>query len=178
MLASSRAIRAGERENSENFVVKIQSFPMASGALSQAGACNRKRTMRHTHSCWSTMLLFNLRKGEPKVESKTGPVFKGARSCHTLHHCQRAQCQPAPRSRLLPVQVPDLIQGYKGIWLLRPMQGPKQSHRAWRLKWSRCRGLGEICAGQTCLGRLAAAHGQITERNYSVAWLRLLSANY
>jgi len=33
--------------------------------------------------------------------------------------------------------------------------------------------LGEICARQTCLGGLAAAHGQITERNYSVAQMRL-----
>jgi hypothetical protein len=32
--------------------------------------------------------------------------------------------------------------------------------------------LGEICARQTCLGGLAAAHGQITERKYSVAQFR------
>jgi len=32
--------------------------------------------------------------------------------------------------------------------------------------------LGEICAGQTCLGGLVTAHGQITERNYSVTRLQ------
>ena len=34
--------------------------------------------------------------------------------------------------------------------------------------------LGEICARQTCLGGLAAAHGQITERKYSVAQLGII----
>jgi len=103
LLASSRAIKAGERENSENCVVKIKSFPI--------GLRSRRHCLRpaigtghggaHTHSGARACFL-NMRKGEPKVESKTSQTFKGrmpkARSCHTLLHRQSAPCRPAPRS--------------------------------------------------------------------------------
>jgi hypothetical protein len=35
--------------------------------------------------------------------------------------------------------------------------------------WIRCRGLGKSVPGKLALMGLAAAHGQITERKYSVA---------
>ncbi len=48
-----------------------------------------------------------------------------------------------------------------------------------RLMWIRCRGLGEyLCWGKLALIRLAAAHGQITERKYSVARQAIRSSRY
>jgi hypothetical protein len=59
----------------------------------------------------------------------------------------------------------------------RCMPGPRMVRRAkspgGRLVWSRLKGFGGICARQRCLleGQ-TAAHGQITERRYSVARIR------
>ena len=58
-----------------------------------------------------------------------------------------------------------------------PEHSPRQSS-GWESNWvSRCRGLGEICARQTCRRKgQTAAHGQITERRYSVPRFRFSSA--
>ena len=44
--------------------------------------------------------------------------------------------------------------------------------------WIRCRGLGKSVPGKLALVGLAAAHGQITERNYSVTRIAIESSRY
>jgi len=119
LLASSRAMRAGERENSENCVVKIRSFPVAPGAdRNSARPAIGSGQKRHANSSKSAGLRikFCVRENR-RVELRLAHHSIGARSCHTLHHRQTAHCRTAPRSCLLPVHAPDLIQGYKGVRL-------------------------------------------------------------
>jgi hypothetical protein len=120
LLASSRAIRAGERENSEN-LVKIESFPKAlrSCPIFERPA-NGGGQKRRAHSCESAGPRSIVRKGEPKSRIKrlAANWKKEARSCHTLLHRQSAHCRKAPRSSVstftLPADAPDHNQGYKG----------------------------------------------------------------
>lgn len=108
-----------------------------------------------------------LRKGEPKSRAKTGPSFKrpGAATRYIIARRHIAERHHAPTcsrfTRLISFK--DTKAFGSQIFSSRA-ESP-----GWRLKWSRCRGLGEyLCWGKLALIRLAAAHGQITERKYSV----------
>jgi hypothetical protein len=76
-LESSRAIKAGERENSEN-LVKIKSFPWASGAARTSGGLQTEAdTEARNLAIASADLHLQLRKGEPKVELRLAGIQEG-----------------------------------------------------------------------------------------------------
>ena len=74
LLALSRAMRAGERENCENCVVKIKYFPVGSGSRSSFpwGLQSEPDLEARTRICQQAQAcLSNMRKGEPKVVPRT-----------------------------------------------------------------------------------------------------------
>jgi hypothetical protein len=73
LLASSRAIRAGERENCANCVVKIVLYSLRLRELHIPWSLQSEPDLRQAHESSSRAnLLLNMRRGEPKVGLKTG----------------------------------------------------------------------------------------------------------
>jgi hypothetical protein len=145
-------------------------------------ACNRNRTGRRAHEdCSARTCLLDWRKGEPKVKSKTGPAFKGrtpkARSCRTLLHRQTAQRRPAPHSLALKIEcVPRLMRVCSRLGMLRRLALDqlmvfRLSYRVGDSSGYAVGAWGKSVPGKVAFMGQSAAHGQITERKYSVARL-------
>ena len=171
LLASSRAMRAGESENSENCVVKMWSFPMAPGAVQvserPAIGSGQKRRANSSKSA-SLRIKFCVRENR-RVELRLAhrSIGPGAATRYIIarrHIAERHHAPDCSRFRRLISFKDTKAFGSQTI------DRSRAESPGWRLKWSRCRGLGEnLCWGKLALIGLAAAHGQITERKYSIA---------
>ena len=160
LLASSRAIRAGERENCENCVVKIVYFLRVPRAARFPGGLQSEPDMRRAHeSCRARTCLSNMRKGEPKVDLRTGHRHSkgerqrpGAATRYFIARRHIADRLPAPT--LPRFHLRSMLQSFKEArYCIPDLARSIAESPGGRLMGIRCRGLGEICARQTCLLR-------------------------